>query len=201
MFYVLCFLKKTLFAIQKIKILKNSSDVFCSSTDSLVSEEDSEEPKFPSYEDDKLGWCHKVLWVIHTMASVNSLVTTVFYWSMVHRGEALDGLTITLHILNSVFMLLEIVMSHMPVRLLHVIYSHIFLAVYVLFSVIYWAAGGEDAYGHKYVYDALDYESKPGVAVLTVFVLMIVCQPASHVVFYALVSLRRWLVIKVNESW
>lgn len=174
---------------------------FHSSSDSLTSEEDHKEYKFPSYDDDKLPLCHKVLWVIHTIASVNSLVTSMFYWSMVHSGQNLNGRTITLHILNSGFMLVEIAVSHIPVQLLHVLYSHIFLAVYVLFTVIYWAAGGVDAHGQKYIYDALNYQNKPGVAVFTVFVLMLILQPASHLVFYALVRIRRWLIIKINESW
>ena len=172
-----------------------------SSSDSLTSDEEEKDYKFPTYDDDRLAWYHKVLWVIYTIATVNSLVTSVFFWSMVHREQGINGRTITFHIFNSVFMLLDTVLSHIPVQLLHVIYSHVSLAVYVSFTVIYWAVGGRNEQGQRYIYDALDYQKKPGVAVFTVFLLILICQPASHLVFYALVRVRRWLVIKINETW
>ena len=169
----------------------------------LSPEDEGDESKEQSYvkakeEDDDLSFCNKVSWLIFTIASANSLVITVAYWSAVYSGEEIDGLIVNQHILPAVFMLIEVTISNIPVRLLHFIYSHVFASIYVLFTVIYWVAGGKDKDGNRYIYKMLNYQKHPGTAILAVFLILIILQSAGHLFLFALFRFRAWLASKFH---
>jgi len=147
-------------------------------------------------EDNELTFWYKASWVSFTIASVNSLVVTITYWSAVYPGVKVDGLIVNEYILATVFMLIEVTFSNIPIRLLHFIYSHVFGSIYVLFTVIYWAAGGEDKVGNHYIYKSLNYEDYPGAAIFTVFFVLIIMQFMLHVFLFILFRFRAWLVSK-----
>lgn len=169
----------------------------------LSPEDEGDESKEQSYvkakeEDDDLSFCNKVSWLIFTIASANSLVITVAYWSAVYSGEEIDGLIVNQHILPAVFMLIEVTISNIPVRLLHFIYSHVFTSIYVLVTVIYWVAGGKDKDGNRYIYKMLNYQNHPGTAILAVFLILIILQSAGHLFLFALFRFRAWLASKFH---
>lgn len=147
-------------------------------------------------DDNELTFWYKASWVIFTIASVNSLVVTITYWSSIYSGGEIDGLIVNTNILASVLMLFEVTISNMPIRILHFIYSHVFGSIYVLFTVIYWAAKGTDKDGNHYIYESLDYQRYPGAAIFTVFFVLIVLQFMLHLFLYALFRFRAWLVSK-----
>lgn len=147
-------------------------------------------------DDNELTFWYKASWVIFTIASVNSLVVTITYWSSIYSGGEIDGLIVNTNILASVLMLFEVAISNMPIRILHFIYSHVFGSIYVLFTVIYWAAKGTDKDGNHYIYESLDYQRYPGAAIFTVFFVLIVLQFMLHLFLFALFRFRAWLVSK-----
>lgn len=63
--------------------------------------------------------------------------------------------------MNSVFVILDLMVSATPIRLLHFYQPIMYLAIYVLFSVIYYLAGGLTYDGSSYIYPVLDW-TKPG---------------------------------------
>ncbi|KAH9641737.1 hypothetical protein HF086_003863 [Spodoptera exigua] len=69
-------------------------------------------------------------------------------------------LDIMLHGVNSVVMLVELVCSAHPSRLMHVMQPLYFAGAYMLFSVIYFLAGGLDPWGNPFIYPVVDW-SKP----------------------------------------
>ena len=167
----------------------------------LSSEDELEEDEGTSYakaeeDDNDLTFWFKASWILFTIASVNSLVVTVSYWSRVYPGGEIDGLIVNEYILVAVFMLVEVTMSNIPIRILHFIYSHVFGSIYVLFTVIYWAAGGMDKDGNHYIYKALDYSDHPGAAIFTVFFVLIIMQFMLHLFLFILFRFRAWLVSK-----
>lgn len=147
-------------------------------------------------DDNALSWPQKVLWLFFNIASVTSVVVTITYWSLVYADVEIDGLMVNQHILGPVFMLIEVIMSNIPIRLLHFIYSHIFSSIYVLFTVIYWGAGGVNKDGEHYIYKVLNYEDHAGEAIFTVFFLLIILQALVHTSLYVLFRFRAWVVSK-----
>lgn len=93
------------------------------------------------------------------------------------------------HIANSVYVLVDVFATAIPVRLLHFLHVLIFATVYVIFTVVYWAAGGTNIYGEPFIYSVLDYGNKPSTAadwLIGVYVGLIFI----HCAIYALYRLR-----------
>jgi hypothetical protein len=51
--------------------------------------------------------------------------------------------SINAHALNAVMVVGDLLLSRAPVRWQHGLYSMAFVLVYILFTVFYWAAGGQ----------------------------------------------------------
>ena len=91
--------------------------------------------------------------------------------------------------------LLDIMVSGVPVRLLHFIYPFIFSGTYAVFTGIYFAAGGvNNINGKPYIYPVLNYGENPGVASAYVLVTVLVLIPLLHLLTWALYLLREGLL-------
>ena len=92
-------------------------------------------------------------------------MVVVLFWSLDFPAEADKQqalhhvLTFFVHGVNFVLMIINFVLSRHPYHVRHGLYVFIYLVTYVLFSVVYWAAGGTDASGNKYIYAALDWDT------------------------------------------
>ena len=98
-------------------------------------------------------------------------------------------LSVVQHLANSVYVLLDLFITAMPVRLLHVIYPSIYAVVYCVFTVIYWAAGGVNVSEFHYVYEFMDWNKakSTGPKVAGVICLGV---PLGHLVFWSLHMMR-----------
>lgn len=74
---------------------------------------------------------------------------TTLYWSLVHnKGDTPDDLdlnNILTHACNSIFLVFDLMVTAIPVRLIHVVYPFIYELIYTLFTVIYYLCGGKNA--------------------------------------------------------
>ncbi|XP_038207725.1 protein rolling stone-like [Zerene cesonia] len=155
--------------------------------------------KQPYGDDFKLPWLVKVYWVSSNIAIPLSFFITIFYWGFL-SGElefAIDKvLDIFIHAINSVVMLLLLITARQPVYILHFYHVVLFALIYLLFSVIYYAAGGTDMLGNPFVYPMLDW-SNPGIAVLTgVFsaVLIIILHFLISLIVVGRNAFSRWIL-------
>ena len=78
-------------------------------------------------------------------------------------------------------------------RIHHFVYTFLFVLAYIFFTVVYWAAGGQNHKGENFIYSLLDYSGHPGRAVLVVFAVDFVGTPLLQIVLYALFRLRQWV--------
>jgi len=138
--------------------------------------------------------CHKVAWFFYIVASNNSIMVTIVYWSFLYDGSFKIGeADISFHLLNSVFMLTETCLSAVPVRLLHVVYAELYGLLYLFFTVVYWRSGGTDAEGNHFIYPIVDYKDKPWAAALLVILYALVGLPTSQLINFGLFKLRCYL--------
>lgn len=89
---------------------------------------------------------------------------------------------------NSIGMLLEICMVRHPIYVVHFVYVVGLGLIYLIFSIVYYFAGGVDRAGNRYIYNVLAWETPGkstsvaiGVLVLTIFL---------HVLTWILQKLR-----------
>ena len=79
---------------------------------------------------------------------------------------------LALHAINLLSVLLDFPICAIPIRLHHLWVSYVYGAIYVIFSVIYWAAGGKGRGPDgdvDYIYPILDYGGNPGLAAGSIF--------------------------------
>lgn len=150
-------------------------------------------------EKDALRWHHKLLWLLFIISATGGLWVTAGYWSVLVGDDVVDANNITKHLLNSVFMVIDTLLSCIPIRLVHWLYAFLYFVVYIGFSLIYWAAGGTNNKGEPFIYKALDYNDfSPKIGGLLVVFLFIVL-PILHLILFGLTKLRDYLDRRRNN--
>lgn len=91
------------------------------------------------------------------------IFTFLFYF---HSGTDTGVNTFLTHAANAAGMLFDLLIVRYPIFLFHIIYSINIGIFYLLFTVIYYFAGGEDGRGNRFIYPVLDW-SKPVPALIT----------------------------------
>ena len=91
--------------------------------------------------DFNMCWYHKGMWVVFNIAANSGIVITLLYWTLIFSGKT-SGLDVSTHLINSVFIVADVLLSATPVRILHLLYAWIFGLSYLLLTVIFWAEKG-----------------------------------------------------------
>lgn len=160
--------------------------------------EENEEARFENPLDMRIDepvcWYHETLWVIYNIAATNAVAVTLYYIIIGYPKSLTsytpDGLDISTHVLNSIFVLADTSLSRVPVRIYHVIYPMLFFVVYVMFCVMYWAGDGLNTYGYTYIYSWLDFTNKPGVATAFIFGYTFVALMLAQLALFGISKLR-----------
>ena len=95
-------------------------------------------------------WPHQVSWLFYNISFAAGIEVTILYWTAVQDGSV-GFLDVSAHALNSVIILVEICLGRVPIRLLHSVYTMIYVFLYFIFSIIYWKAGGLNADNENYI--------------------------------------------------
>ncbi|PZC75543.1 hypothetical protein B5X24_HaOG205970 [Helicoverpa armigera] len=114
----------------------------------------------------------KCYWLCYNTAITIAFFITIFYWSLltdvVEGDYALNKvLDVFIHGINSVLMFFLLATARHPHRLMHFYIPVLFGIIYMIFSIIYYFAGGLSPFGTNWIYPMLDW-SKPGETVLMV---------------------------------
>ncbi|XP_071501244.1 protein rolling stone-like [Diadema antillarum] len=106
---------------------------------------------------------YRIQWFLFNLSATPSIIVTGFYWRSLNLA-----IYVSVHLLPTVVCLIEIFLTLIVVRFVHVVYPFFFMFIYLLFIVIFWAAGGTDSFGNPAVSPLLDFENDPGIAAATV---------------------------------
>ncbi|XP_032230605.1 protein rolling stone isoform X2 [Nematostella vectensis] len=173
---------------KKNKVSKNEKDVeMDAKKDQIQKNEDQSDFNFS----DLMRYHHSLMWILFNIAADTAVLISIIYWGWM--VGPIDGLDVSTHALNTVFMILELVLSKLPIRLLHCIYPLVFGLCYMIFTVVYWAAGGTNANNKPYIYSIVDYKDSPGMAVGILLGALLVLLPIVHSVFFGVYKLRCYL--------
>ncbi|CAG5120080.1 unnamed protein product [Candidula unifasciata] len=148
---------------------------------------------------DTTPWYVKLLWLMYNVISSVNIVITVVYWAVGYHAGNTDVISVEAHTINSAFIILNILVTAMPIQILHCIYPMVYAALYFLFNFIYIVAGGTDLQGRTVIYSSVDWNKPfPTAVVVTLGVLLAV--PVGHVLVFAIYTLRVFLYSKVNSA-
>lgn len=142
---------------------------------------------------DGLRLHHKILWAIHVISLTGGVWITAGYWTVLFEGDPVNANNITKHALNSVFMVIDLFLSSLPIRLYHWVYALLYFVIYIAFSVFYWLAGGTNDKGEPFIYSALNYDDFSTIFGVLLVVFLLVVLPILHLILFGITKLRDYL--------
>ncbi|XP_075216261.1 headbutt isoform X2 [Lycorma delicatula] len=115
----------------------------------------------------KMKTSYSVYWVLHSISVVGAIGITSIYWTAVYNPveNKLDMVNLTVHLFNTVLMLIDLSMVAHPTKLIHSYWALSFASCYIVFNALYYLAGGTDRKGKVYIYSIMDWR-RPLRAVL-----------------------------------
>jgi hypothetical protein len=125
----------------------------------------------------------KTTWCFQSFIGPASFLVFILFWTLVYHGHA-DPLTAQVHGANFLLMAIDFMLSAAPFRFAHMWSCYAYATAYLLFSSMYYVAGGHNADGKSYIYEALDY-GKPTVAIQLVMIYL-VAVPFAHCFLYSI---------------
>lgn len=147
----------------------------------------------------------KIQWVLFVVGTEFAVAITILYWTLFydphskHNFFSLDSLHV--HLLNGIAAVVNFWLAGVPVRLYHALYSVLFAVSYVVFTGVYYAAGGTDPMGNSFIYPFLNYESNSSLAVGLGVVCALLLMTAIHLVFFLLFVVRSWITCYVQRKF
>ena len=130
---------------------------------------------------------------------VQLIIEYYMYYVLLSRFRVVDKetsfSTVCIHVINSVYVLTELLLNAIPVRLLHLWLPELFGFTYTAFSVLRWRMTSSEP-----IYDMLDYSTSPLLCLLYVIVVAFVICPMFHFATFTVYHCKVLLHRKVMNS-
>lgn len=124
-------------------------------------------------------WYHMIQGPLFVVGNEMSFLVVIYYWIILSDGDHVSFNDANVHIINGIIALVDLWVSGVPLRFLHVIYPIIYSTIYIVFTGIYYSITGCN------IYKAMDYREKPLKTSLLILATLLVIIPFIHVfVFY-----------------
>ena len=142
----------------------------------------------------------KAVWVLFNVASCMCLIVTLLFWIFLWptmSGSVGDFgflLNFQLHAVTSIIVVLEHIVSAVPIRLYHYLYSCIYGLIYVIFSLIYYATD------KAVIYPVLLDWGKPGFPIVVVCLTCFILGPLIQLFLFAIYKFKLFIYSKINQE-
>jgi len=98
-----------------------------------------------------------------------AVVITLLYWTLLGQDDEVTYHNLYVHAFQSVYTVVDQCVTDRPWEPGHWWIAPLLPLAYIIFNVIYWAAGGTNEHGEDFVYPVLDWSKDPGQATGLVF--------------------------------
>nr|XP_022297164.1 protein rolling stone-like isoform X2 [Crassostrea virginica] len=129
-----------------------------------------------------LPWYLRIQWSFYYLSTTSAITVTLLF--ILNIEEETDTNSILKHYINSLFVVLNLLLTKKPYRILHFYIPVIFSVIYILFSLVYQKGFNQNA-----IYSALDWNNVPNVF-LYVFGLPLVFVPLLTLLLYTITVIR-----------
>merc|ERR1719369_101598 len=131
------------------------------------------------------------------MAYTMAVFITFMYWTLLFHWDSPPSYSnLFVHLFQGMFAILDQMITNRPWHLFKAWSSIPIPLVYLIFNIIYWAAGGTNNDGNDWVYPVLKWGEEPGFAVLVMF-MAVVALPVIHCLFSIITLGRDRLYIRM----
>lgn len=146
-------------------------------------------PECPDvYDQDNINWIVKVTWFLYINSISLAFLSAGGYYFF--SDPEINAISLHFHGINVIFALADLLLSRMPLQILHFPWNLPVPCGYIVFTAIYYALGQTDPYGKYYIYPALDYGSKSGTS--TGYAILFIIVPS---VVYACL----WVMVRLRD--
>lgn len=117
-------------------------------------------------------WLVRITWFMFDVSLSWSPVVAIVYWSVLHGLLSLDTVgkryyNIQIHAVPGVTIILELLLSAVPVRMSHFLYPYLVGIIYLIFNAIYCLSGALDPItGRNQIYPFLDWIGNPAMCLV-----------------------------------
>ena len=137
-------------------------------------------------------WYIRMTWFLYDLALTNCGLLTLLYWPLVYNGRLTDT-KLCNNALNTILLFSDVMVTRVPIRVLHVVYPALFFLLYVLFNVGYSFLGLQDIdQSEARIYSVLDWR-RPMLPSAGVCVIIVLLMPMIQFGWYLLYQLRLYL--------
>ena len=147
---------------------------------------------------DQTSWHQKVQWVLYNVGIIMALTVSILFWALLYNPQSsvnnVSAVNLMTHAVNGIMALVDLFVTGIPVRLLHMVYPFAFGGAYSVFTGIYHGFNGTNAQDNPYIYSVIDYNNTPGTATGVILGIMFVFTPLVYLVIYALYLVREGLL-------
>ncbi len=145
-----------------------------------------------------ISWYHMIQWALFMIGAEFAVVITLLYWPLLYNPDfSISGVNFNTHGSQGIISVIELLITGVPIRFYHFYFTQIFASVYVVFTGIYYAAGGTNTMERPYIYSILDYGETPGTACGYIFGVILVFLPIVHFLFYLVYIARYWALYMI----
>ncbi|XP_071082390.1 protein rolling stone-like [Haliotis cracherodii] len=113
-------------------------------------------------------WYNKVLWVLSNLTNTSAFVVSLMYWVLIYDNakgfQGYDYISVFTHGANLIYVVLNLLVTAVPVRLLHFYQPFILAITYGIFSATYVLAGGTNDVDEPYIYSVQNWRNSPGIS-------------------------------------
>ena len=170
------------------------------STNQQDTEINSENDIYADWRTDNIAWYQKIHWISFNIAITFEIAVMILFWALLYNpadptfsGRVSHGVNFNTHLTPAIVGLIDIFLSGIVMNIYHAYMPLLIAAVYVIFTGIYYAAGGTNSVDQSYIYRIIDYGSSPSIATGTVIGCALVYIPGIYLLLYFLSLPRRWL--------
>ena len=138
--------------------------------------------------DNNLSWYQTVHWFTYVMGNELAFLIILFYFIAIYSGGQIDGVNANTHLVNGLISLADIWISGVPVNFLHFIYLMIYVAIYGIFTGIYYSVT------RRAIYPYLDYGNNLGRAIGIGAGLIFGVVPLVHIMTFLQYKAKFWIM-------
>jgi len=133
-------------------------------------------------------------WILYGMLVPTAQIAFLAYWLVVFDGTVY-AVSIAATVGTLVIVLLDMWINRQPYYYsFHAVFGVSINLLYLLFTVIYWAADGKDFFNNPYIYRALSWERPMSAGKLVLLILFVLC-PCFNCLFWFLIWARRRVLV------
>ncbi|XP_071959770.1 uncharacterized protein [Antedon mediterranea] len=150
-----------------------------------------------------LPWYLRLQWFLQTIAYGATPPLVSAYWQEEHRlgFDEYNWTAFNMHVhgINYLILLIDTILVATPVKFAHCIYLSMYGFTYLIFTAVYFIAGGTDPYGEQYIYARwMNWAEDPLRAAVASFFGIVIILPLSQIVFVIMTYIRAFLSNKLG---